>query len=84
MRVESLYTYHEVHWMKWRGWTPKLRYEGLDPNFVVRDDHLHRGLVGLDVMPHQWVKFEAAWRHAWRFDGRPNASEWLLQGHVLF
>lgn len=81
--VQSLYTYQEVHWMGWRGWTPKLRYEGLDPNFVIEDDHLHRALVGLDVMPHRFLKFEFAGRHQWAFD-RPNSSELLLQLHALF
>ena len=37
--------------MGFRGVIPKVRYEGMDPNVVIIDDHLHRAMVGVDVMP---------------------------------
>ena len=69
--------------MGFRGVIPKVRYEGMDPNVVIIDDHLHRAMVGVDVMPHRAVEVELAWRHQWAFD-RANSSELLLQLHAMF
>lgn len=81
--IQSLFTYQELAWMGWRGVIPKLRYEGLDPNFVVRDDHLHRGVIGVDVMLWRFLELQLAWRQQFAFN-RDNSSELLFQVHALF
>ena len=81
--VQSIFTYQEVQYMGFRGVIPKVRYEGMDPNVVIIDDHLHRAMVGVDIMPHRFLEVELAWRHQWAFD-RENSSELLLQLHAMF
>ena len=81
---DQLFALHEVQWLATEGFTPKARYEWLDPDLRGRDDHQHRLLAGFEWNPLWFLQFDVSWRQAFLpSDGR-DASEILIQLHAHY
>lgn len=83
--TDALIAYHEVQVRNpLRGVTPRVRYEWVDPNILIRDDHLHRVLFGAEWFPVSYLSVDLAYRATLPNDGSDGVSEVLLQLHTFY
>lgn len=81
--TNGLAAFHEVNWHP-RRWVRFLgRYDWMDPDLDVKDDHRHRYTVGGVVYPLPFLEVIAQWR--WNVEPeaiRADDNDGLLQVHV--
>jgi hypothetical protein len=79
----AMFAFHEVRWDAIRGLAPRLRYEWGDSNMDVRDDHLHRLMVGVDWNIFRGIQLDLAFRQKLAIL-TPDTRELLVQFHGYF
>jgi hypothetical protein len=83
---QGMASFHELDWLVFQGVNTKLKYDWMDPDLELRDDHFHRLTAALAWHPFMYTELELSGRYNWRaYDFVDTANfEVLLMGHLWF
>ena len=81
--VTKAFAFHQLQFEVGWGVRPFVKYDWLDGNVQLKDDHQDRYSVGVELNPFRHVQFHAEYRWAY-LAGEPSTEDFLAMTHFWF